>query len=67
MAKILKFIYIIILFLSIFLFSTEAIKVLACETDKDCPNIRVLPLMLQIVYKCINKACRVFLEIRQKS
>ncbi|CAL5201172.1 unnamed protein product [Lathyrus oleraceus] len=56
MAKVLKFIYTMILFLSIFLLSKEVRAMIKCETDKDCPDISNMEVM---IFKCINNLCEV--------
>ncbi|CAL5201160.1 unnamed protein product [Lathyrus oleraceus] len=54
MIKPLKFVYGIILFISLFLLSKEACgAAVKCEKDEDCPISGFEPL----IFKCINHLC----------
>lgn len=55
MAKICNFVYIMILFLSLHIFSKEVDAQRTCKTDADCPKIANL---YPTIYKCINGICR---------
>nr|P25225.1 RecName: Full=Nodulin-3; Short=N-3; Flags: Precursor [Pisum sativum]AAB23537.1 ENOD3 [Pisum sativum]QQO74643.1 nodule-specific cysteine-rich peptide G27 [Pisum sativum] len=67
MAKILKFVFAIILFFSLFLLSMEAEPLLPCETDGDCPLKPIIETtpMISLHYMCIDKECVLFREVLQ--
>ncbi|CAL5201175.1 unnamed protein product [Lathyrus oleraceus] len=65
MAKILKLVYTIILFLSLFLLSEEDITGHPCKTDEDCPFSMIGPNMLRIIFKCVKNVCTKFQEVPQ--
>ncbi|KEH23029.1 Nodule Cysteine-Rich (NCR) secreted peptide [Medicago truncatula] len=52
MAQILKFVYALILFLSLFFILINGDRI-PCATDADCP-----PKILPIIHKCINNFCK---------
>ncbi|RHN68148.1 putative Late nodulin [Medicago truncatula] len=54
MTKTLKFICIMILFLSLFLVAESFATGMPCKTDKECPNTSTHK------YKCINDDCFCF-------
>ncbi|AES97768.1 Nodule Cysteine-Rich (NCR) secreted peptide [Medicago truncatula] len=54
MAKTIKFVYTMILFLSLFIVAKEVHAYPGCETDAECPKIYEL---YPLIYKCENKFC----------
>jgi len=58
MAKILKIIYGLVLFLYLFLIQKEVAGYIQCDFDADCPE-----KFRHIFYLCINKLCRQFLSL----
>ncbi|CAL5201178.1 unnamed protein product [Lathyrus oleraceus] len=68
MTKVLKFIYDIILFFSLFLLSSGDNEGQPCETDENCPfsMMRSKRIIFRIIFKCINKICTKFAEVHQR-
>lgn len=58
MAKTLKFIYIWILFLSLFLIVKEVVAYFKCLNKDDCPEV---PNEKAFIYECISYRCELFL------
>lgn len=54
MAKIMKFVYTMIPFLSIFIITLQVNGVVVCEIDADCPQICMPPYEV----RCVNHRCR---------
>nr|ABN08811.1 Late nodulin [Medicago truncatula] len=53
MAKTLKFVYVMILFTSLFLFAKNVVGYINCKTDDDCPKLE----SRMVVLKCTNSRC----------
>nr|QQO74678.1 nodule-specific cysteine-rich peptide L10 [Lens culinaris] len=64
MAEILKFVYAIILFLSLFhLSASQDITGRPCTTDADCPVSLISRDMLRTIFLCIKGVCTKFTEV----
>nr|QQO74729.1 nodule-specific cysteine-rich peptide L61 [Lens culinaris] len=57
MAKYLKFLYVMTLFISLILVAKSAGTFIECKTDADCPKSRVDG----VAWKCTNYGCQLFL------
>ncbi|AES97758.1 Nodule Cysteine-Rich (NCR) secreted peptide [Medicago truncatula] len=63
MIKILTFLYALVLFLSLFIFSIAAQNLMKCNTDDECPKFDdKFPLS----FKCINDGCRMVINDKYK-
>ncbi|AES97757.1 Nodule Cysteine-Rich (NCR) secreted peptide [Medicago truncatula] len=61
MTKIIKFVYALVLFLSLFIVSQAAQNDwMKCKTDDECPKVSNPPLY----FKCIDRGCRIVIKMR---
>ncbi|CAL5201177.1 unnamed protein product [Lathyrus oleraceus] len=73
MTKVVKFIYAIILFFSLFLLSSGHILSSGhnggqpCQTDENCPFSMMSANNQRIIFKCVNKICTKFVEVHERT